>query len=239
VVESKIDFNKRIEEIHKKVENVDGFLSKNEGELLYRLALKSKGPIVEIGSYKGKSTIYLAYGSKDSNNQKVYAIDTFEGGVDLETNTYKSFTKNIKNAGIGDIVTPIIGSSDDVAKTWNKEIGLLWIDGSHEYKYVKNDFINWSPHLADFGFIAFHDTTRIGKIGPYKVIIENIIFSDEYSNLKFSDTITYASKKDKNSNKLKTYLKFQIHSRKHKIISLIPKKVKVSMNPLYNKIINK
>jgi predicted O-methyltransferase YrrM len=122
-----------INEVRNLVDQVQGWLSYREGELLYNLAknCSGKGVIVEIGSWKGKSTIWLAKGSKAGNNVSVYAIDP-----QSESN-FEEFNKNIKAAKIDDIVFPIVKKSEDAAKCFNKPVEMIFIDGSHVYDDVK------------------------------------------------------------------------------------------------------
>jgi len=152
-----------IKEISK---NIPGWLSDAQGEFLYNTAKKciGKGVIVEIGSWEGKSTVWLAKGSKAGSNAKIYAVDPHTGSSEHKKRygvvwTFEEFKKNIKRANVEDIVVPIVKTSEDAARDWDeKPIELLWIDGSHEYEMVKLDFDLWFPYLIEEGIIAVHDT---------------------------------------------------------------------------------
>lgn len=150
-----------------------------EGKLLYKLASKCKqGVIVEIGSWKGRSTIWLAKGAR----AKVYTIDPHQGTGTHEyeacENTYDEFMRNIARAGVNDMVVPVVKTSEEAVKDWDKPVGLIFIDGDHSYEAVKFDFDNWAPHLIEGGTIALHDT--IGYDGPRKVAVDNIFKSRDY-----------------------------------------------------------
>lgn len=192
-----------IEEIKKITEKVDGWLLDKEGELLYNLAknCKGKGVIVEIGSWKGKSTIWLGHGSKNGNKVKIYAIDphtqTCEHKIHSEVWTFEDFEKNIKSAKVDDIIIPIVKTSEEAANNFDKPIELLFIDGSHEYDFIKLDFELWDPKVVDGGVIAFHDT--VGQPGPKKVVEEFVYKSRRFSNARFLDSITFAKKTWQNS----------------------------------------
>ncbi len=128
-------------------ENVS--VTEREGKFLYTLAKKCKGSgvIVEIGSWKGRSTIYLAKGSKAGNSVRVYAIDPHTGSSEHkekfgEVWTFDEFVKNIKSAGVDDIVTPIVKTSEEAAKEFDRPVELIFIDGAHEYEFVKKRFRN-------------------------------------------------------------------------------------------------
>ena len=186
-------------------DNIEGFISDVEGVFLYKAAksCEGKGVIVEIGSLKGKSTIWLARGSKAGNNIKVYAIDPHKGSSEHmkkrgEICTYQEFKRNIAQANVDAIVIPIVNTSEDARRDWDgKPIELLWIDGAHEYEMVKLDFDLWFPYLIEGGIIAFHDT--IGWPGPRRVVKEKIYTSRNFANVGFIYSITYARKVRTNS----------------------------------------
>ena len=193
-------------EIKKVVDKVEGWLSDREGELLYNLATncRGKGVIVEIGSWKGKSTIWLGKGSKAGNKVKIFAIDPHEGAstrseTDRKVRTFEEFKKNIKNAEIGDVVIPIVKTSEEAAKNFNDSAELIFIDGAHKYELVKLDFELWYQKLIYGGIMAFHDT--IGWSGPKKVVEEYIYKSKCFRNVGFVDSITFAEKVKQNSAK--------------------------------------
>lgn len=194
-------------------EEVDGWLS--EGEARYLHALASRGPgegtVVEIGSWKGKSTIVLAGGSKITGRGKVYAIDHHKGGEDQESlgytniDTEAEFRKNIQIAGVDQYVVPMVMKSEEAAQNWRGPIRLLWIDGDHRYEAVKKDFFLWEPYVIEGGVIALHDT--YAWEGPRKVVEEYILGSRRFSIIGFVDTITAIRKQPSSpGHKLKTKL---------------------------------
>lgn len=123
--------------------DLEGLIPDDLGERLTYWASVTEGPIVEIGSYKGKSTCYLA-----EARRTVYAIDPWglpgnEPGrfrFDLAREDFDEQTARYPN------ISPIQGFSLAVAKTWTERIGLLYIDGSHHYKDVLADLNAWAPH---------------------------------------------------------------------------------------------
>ena len=193
-----------IDEIKKLVDKVDGWLTYKEGELLYNLAKNctGEGVIVEIGSWQGKSTIWLGRGSKKGNNVKIYAIDPHTGASEQKERygkvwTFEEFKKNIKNAKVDDITIPIVKPSEEAAKDLNEPVELVFIDGAHEYELVKLDFELWFPKVINGGIMAFHDTR--GRRGPAKVVEELVYKSKSFRNVRFVDTITFAEKVRQNS----------------------------------------
>lgn len=169
-----------------------------EGILLYTIAkaCTGKGVIVEIGSWTGRSTIWLGKGSKAGNKVKVYAIDPHTGGA-----TYPEFKNNIKMAGLDDIVVPIVKTSEEAEKGWNIPVELLWIDGSHKYDAVKLDFDKWTPHLVNDGTIAVHDTIFRCDPGPKRVVRNNVYRSRNFVVTGMVTSITYAQKVRSNTRK--------------------------------------
>ena len=149
--------------------NVQGWMSGVEGYALMLAAAHGPGTgeIVEIGSWMGKSTCWLAVGSKSVQREKVHAIDPFDGGPMLKEQpiireqgtTYHIFVDNLTSVGLFDYVEPIVATSQQVAQSWDKPIRLLFIDGDHSYDAVKADFEMWSRFLVAEALIAFDDVT--------------------------------------------------------------------------------
>ncbi len=151
--------------------DVEGWLSPAEGYLLYRLARdgEGQGAIVEIGSWMGRSTAWLAAGSKAAGREPIHAIDVFDGGPMLkgldvirdEGTTYHRFTENLERLSLFDHVEPVVAESSAAAQLWTKgPIRLLFIDGDHRYPAVKQDLDLWSPHVAVDGFVVLDDASE-------------------------------------------------------------------------------
>lgn len=149
--------------------NVQGWLSHKEGLALEEFACASNNAIVEIGAFKGRSTVFLARGAKVRGGL-VHVVDHFRGSPEMRKNgeneidevtkgesLYPHFCTTIRAFGLEDYVVPHIGWSRDIGLIWGAPIGLLFIDGSHDYKSVETDFNSWAGHVADGGLICFHD----------------------------------------------------------------------------------
>ncbi|MCD4705082.1 class I SAM-dependent methyltransferase [bacterium] len=203
---------KKIQQITSKI---DGWLSNEEGELLYNLAKKcnKNGVIVEIGSWKGKSTIWLAKGSQAGKNIPIFAIDHHNGSFDEKTkiSTFNAFIKNIKDAKIEDIVHSIVKKSHDASINFKKPINLIFIDGGHDYQTVKQDFNDWFNKLNDGGVMIFHDSTT--RKGVWKIVSKKLHKSKYFKNVNFLHSITYGIKTSQNTladrlkNRFNLYLK--------------------------------
>jgi MMP 1-O-methyltransferase len=151
---------------------IAGFLSWEEGYTLMTFAEQwpTAGDIVEIGSFKGKSTCYLAQGCAASGRGVVYAIDHFRGspehqkGGHEETpeivatgSTFEEFSRNVSGFGLADRVRAVVGDSGEASAAWQGEIRMLFIDGDHSFAGTKRDFDAWYPHVGDTGLVCFHD----------------------------------------------------------------------------------
>jgi len=182
---------------------VSGWLAPDEGALLYMAAQSctGSGAIVEIGAWKGKSTIFLAKGSKAGNNVKVYSIDPHTGAseqkaVNANIWTYPEFKTNIHALNVDDIITPIVKTSEEAEKEWDLPIELLFIDGAHEYELVKQDFELWYPYVIKKGMVLMHDTNpSISLPGPVQVCKEYLMDSSNFYDFKCTYSLAFARKK--------------------------------------------
>lgn len=132
--------------------------------------------IVEIGSYMGRSTVSLAYACRGANRH-IYAIDTFDGNdSDFSDRCFfDEFLENITKRGLAETVTPIQCLSSEAAKNWSRPIHLLFIDGSHEYDDVLQDYNNFFPHIVEGGIVALHDVvyTWEGPLRAWETVVKH------------------------------------------------------------------
>ena len=176
------------------MKDVPGWLSDEEAEALYELAKEctGKGVIVEIGSWKGKSTICLGLGSRAGNGVRIFSVDPH---ADYR---HGEFKQNIERAGLADLVMPVKGLSQDVVDDFDEPIELLFVDGSHEEDDVRHDFDTWVPKVVDGGTVAFHDTTW--HAGVRRVVAEKIFASRQFRDVRFViGSTTIASKVAQNT----------------------------------------
>jgi predicted O-methyltransferase YrrM len=179
--------------------SIEGWLSISEAYFLYDAALHAKeGIIVEIGSWKGKSTSCLAMGSLDGNKIKIYAVDPFTGLLEHTeiftryVNTFYEFKENMEKYDFTDVVKAYIMKSKHAAKMINEPVDFIFIDGSHNYEDVKLDFQLWFPKLKKGGCMALHDSNWSG---PNAVIDEFLKNESLFENVNIAGSITYAFKK--------------------------------------------
>lgn len=185
-----------IDSIPPLLNDIGGWMTTAEGRLLYDLAQRAArgGVIVEIGSYQGKSTIWLARGSQAGNRLRVYAIDPHQNRPE---NFYK-FRSFIARAGVESLVTPIRKISEQAVREFQEPVSLIFIDGAHEYDQVKKDFELWFPKVMENGFMAFHDTIE-NQWGSTRVVRKYIYRSRSFREIGLVDSITYARKVNCNS----------------------------------------
>jgi predicted O-methyltransferase YrrM len=165
---------------------IDGWLSESQGRALYDAAATTtgRGAIVEIGSWKGRSTTWLAAGAKMAG-RRVYAIDRHVGSrEDPAANTWPDFIGNISRAGVADAVEPLVMSSVEAANVIQGPVELLFIDGDHSYGGVKQDAEIWLPRLAEGGIVLFHDATAATYDGPRRVFRRMICWSNRFNGIR-------------------------------------------------------
>ena len=181
--------------------NVPGFLVENEARFLGMMSAcaPATGVIVEIGSFKGKSTVMLGKLAQRYGLGPIVAIDPHNfANPELEehrvapgASSYDEFLANIKNAGVADFVEVHRAFSTDVAKSWNRPIRFLWIDGDHGYPGAKADFDNFLPHVVPNGFVALHDALHEFS-GPIRVFVEDMLRSDRFGPAGFVHSIAWS-----------------------------------------------
>ena len=154
-----------------------GFMPPVEGDALYAAAVDAAqsvdGPIVEIGSYCGRSTVWLGAAARAAGTV-VFAVDHHRGSeenqagwehhdptvVDARTgrmDTLPMFRATIHDAGLEDIVVAVVGQSPTIARLWTTPLALLFIDGGHGEEPARLDYEGWSSHVAVGGTLAIHD----------------------------------------------------------------------------------
>ncbi len=152
-----------------------GFLDEEEGRCLYEIALEASraGPCLEIGSYCGKSAIYIGLACK-TNGGILFSVDHHRGSeeqqpgqsyfdpelFDPETgrmDTFREFRKTLQKAGLEDTVVAIVSRSDLAARKWATPLSMVLIDGGHTAEAAFADYACWAPHIMPAGYLLIHD----------------------------------------------------------------------------------
>jgi predicted O-methyltransferase YrrM len=169
-----------------------GFMPDEEGVALHRLALERlpSGPVLEVGSYCGKSAVYLGAAAR-SVGGVVFTVDHHHGSeenqagwehhdptlVDPRTgrmDTLPHFRSTIEDAGLEDVVVAIVGESATVAAHWRTPLSLLFIDGGHGETPAYADYDGWARWLMSEGLLCIHDVfpdPGDGGRPPYEVYL--------------------------------------------------------------------
>lgn len=149
-----------------KLASLQGLITEDVGEVLYLYAtgVPADQAIVELGSYHGKSTAYLAAGTRDGYGASpVLAVDAWNNKVNGWSKYHEppqliKFYQALKSVGLDEYVTACRGlSARTAARYRNKPIGLLYVDADHSEQAVLADVKAWYPHLARGALVIFDD----------------------------------------------------------------------------------
>jgi MMP 1-O-methyltransferase len=154
-----------------------GFMPKDEGWALHEAARAAAasglGPLLEVGTYCGKSAVYVGAAARDAG-AVLFTVDHHRGSeenqagweyhdpdlVDPDTgrmDTLPFFRRTIAAAGLEDVVVAVVGDSPAVALIWRTPLSMLFIDGGHGAESAWADYRGWTPHVAAGGLLAIHD----------------------------------------------------------------------------------
>lgn len=188
-----------------------GFMPEDEGALLHEIALTRlpHGPGLEVGTYCGKSGIYLGAAARAVTGSAaapavVFTVDHHRGSeenqagwehhdpsvVDQEfglMDTLGQFRKNIARAGLEDHVIAVVGQSRTVAAHWRTPLSLLFIDGGHGEQPARDDFLGWPRWVQAGGYLAIHDVFADPSQGgrpPYEQIYLPALASGQFTEVR-------------------------------------------------------
>jgi hypothetical protein len=155
-----------------------GFMPADEGDALHDMALRAAAdvpgaPFVEVGSYCGRSTIWLGDAARKVGTV-LFAVDHHRGSEENQSgwehhdidvvdprvgkmDTLPFFRRAIHDAGLEPYVVGVVGLSPTVAQHWSTPAALVFIDGGHGVEPAQADYAGWSPHVALGGTLAIHD----------------------------------------------------------------------------------
>jgi predicted O-methyltransferase YrrM len=188
---------------------VKGFLDPIEGEALYLYAKQyvRNNPCLEIGSYCGKSSVYLGSAVKE-NDQKLYSIDHHKGSeeqqpgeeyfdsdlINAEGNgidTLPFFLETIEKSKLDKFVIPIVSSSEEAYQDFTLNFDMVFIDGGHSEKAAQKDYELWSKRITKGGLLAIHDVFPNPEDGgrpPYN-IYKRALESGNFKKLEMIKTL--------------------------------------------------
>ncbi|MFF2961049.1 class I SAM-dependent methyltransferase [Streptomyces sp. NPDC057963] len=187
-----------------------GFMPVVEGLALYRAAAEAAAlglPILEVGTYCGRSTVLLAdvaraagvtaltvdhhRGSEEQQPGWEYhdptVVDPEVGRMD----TLPTFRRTLHAAGLEDHVVALVGRSPQVAAVWGGRLGLVFIDGGHTDEHANGDYEGWAPHVAEGGLLVIHDVfpdPAHGGQAPYRVYLRALA-SGAFTEVSVTDSL--------------------------------------------------
>ncbi|HLM63148.1 MAG TPA: class I SAM-dependent methyltransferase [Acidimicrobiales bacterium] len=156
-------------------EKARGFMPVEEGDALYEAAVTTAvaGPLLEVGSYCGKSAIYLGAAARELG-RVLFSVDHHRGSEENQPgwehhepdlvdpavgrmDTLPIFRRTVHDAGLEPDVVAVVGDSPVVAAYWGVPLALLFIDGGHGHEPARLDYAGWTPHVAPGGRLVIHD----------------------------------------------------------------------------------
>jgi predicted O-methyltransferase YrrM len=207
-----LDDRSRALELRRDALATPGFLSESEGRSLQDAAFAATrsglGPLLEIGSYLGRSTLFLAAGIAAAGASTVlYSLDHHHGSEEMQAgwpdhdpglideatgkmDSLPRWRRRVEECGADDVVVGLVGRSDLVAANWTTPLSFVFIDGGHGRDVEWADYRGWSPRLAPGGLLAIHDVfpdPRDGGRPPYECYLEAL------DSGRFVEAATYAA----------------------------------------------
>ncbi len=167
------------ETLRRAAEAAKGFMPPDEGAGLYDAAVEALkrfpgGVLGEVGTYCGKSTLYLAAAVREVGSGTVLTVDHHIGSEENQPgwewhdttmvdphakrlDTLPTLRRTLYDAGVEDVVVPVIGKSQQVGKLWGGPLAFLFLDGGHTEVQAQADYEAWIGHLAPGGILVIHD----------------------------------------------------------------------------------
>ncbi|GAA2804088.1 class I SAM-dependent methyltransferase [Streptomyces showdoensis] len=191
-------------------EAAKGFMPVKEGLALYAAAAEAAElglPLLEVGTYCGRSTILLADVARAAGTVAV-TVDHHRGSeeqqpgweyhdpsvVDPEVgamDTLPTFRRTLHKAGLEEYVIAVVGRSPQVAKVWAGQLGFVFVDGGHTDEHATNDYEGWAPKVAPGGILVIHDVfpnPEDGGQAPYRIYLR-AIESGEFEEISVTDSL--------------------------------------------------
>ncbi|WP_393057506.1 class I SAM-dependent methyltransferase [Streptomyces sp. LN549] len=187
-----------------------GFMPVVEGLALYAAATEAAAlglPLLEVGTYCGRSTILLADAARAAGVTAL-TVDHHRGSeeqqpgweyhdptvVDPEVgrmDTLPTFRRTLHAAGLEEHVVALVGRSPQVAAVWGGRLGLVFIDGGHTDEHANGDYEGWAPHVAEGGLLVIHDVfpdPAHGGQAPYRVYLRALA-SGAFTEISVTDSL--------------------------------------------------
>jgi predicted O-methyltransferase YrrM len=188
-------------------EAAKGFMPPAEGEALHEAGIEAGrsglGPLLEVGTYCGKSAIYLGAAARAAGTV-LFTVDHHRGSEENQEGwehhdpdladphtgrleTLPTFRRTIGDAGLDDVVIAVVGESPVVARHWATPCSLVFIDGGHGTEPARVDYEGWTPKVARGGWLAIHDVFEDpadGGQAPYEEIYRPAVQSGRFREVQ-------------------------------------------------------
>lgn len=197
-------FYRTLSSIRRNISGVAGWLTDREVEFLALIAScpTAGGDVLEIGSFRGRSTIALALAMRQARTSQfgqshLVAVDPMLDDDPLmqrageQGSARREFEANLRDASVRHLVEFHETYSYELAKSWNRPLRLLWIDGDHTYPSTKQDFDLFAPFLADGAILAMHDVLSRYD-GCIRVFTEDVLTSPHFGAAGVCGSIGWA-----------------------------------------------
>lgn len=180
---------------------IKGFLADDESRALFNLAseVAARAPCLEVGSYCGKSTVFIGAACK-TRNSFLFALDHHRGSEEHQLgeeyhdqdlynsqdtcmDSFPEFRRTIKRFDLDEVVIPLVTTSAIAAKAWAAPLSLVFIDGGHSPAMSLADCLNWSRFIIPGGIIAVHDIfarPEEGGQGPY-LAVQALLATEQFN----------------------------------------------------------
>jgi predicted O-methyltransferase YrrM len=193
------------DELRKRAEAARGFMPPGEGIALWEAgqAVEVAGPFLEVGSYCGKSAVYLGAAARDQG-RVLFCVDHHRGSEENQPgwewhepdlvdprvgqmDTLPVFRQTVYEAGLESNVVAVVGNSPLVAANWTTSLALLFIDGGHGVEPARWDYEGWTPKVTPGGLLVIHDVfpdPADGGRPPYEQIYRPALDSGDFTELR-------------------------------------------------------
>ena len=192
-------------ELRKHAEAARGFMPVDEGQALYEagMAVAVDGPLLEVGSYCGKSAVYLGAAARE-RGRVLFSVDHHRGSEENQPgwewhepdlvdpavgkiDTLPLFRRTVHDAGLEGTVVAVVGDSPRIAAIWATPLALLFIDGGHGVEPARSDYERWTPHVLPGGQLVIHDVfpdPADGGRPPYEQIYRPALASGRFAEVR-------------------------------------------------------
>ena len=182
-------------DVHRAFLEAPGYMPEDEGLALYAagVSVATLGPLVEIGSYCGRSTLLLAAAARTAGTH-VVTIDHHRGSEEHQPgweyhdpalvdpavgliDTLPTFRRVVATSGLEGSVLAVVGRAEDLGRYWTADAGLVFVDGSHTDASAQRDYELWAPRVAPGGLLAIHDVfpdPNDGGQAPYRAYLRAV-----------------------------------------------------------------